>query len=81
MRQRQPLPLLVYSGSVLVLALAAKGYFGSKPRLLIPAFPVLIPLAIALVRLRPARAALVLGSVGLASAAYGAWWLHGSGPP
>ncbi|MEU1805234.1 hypothetical protein [Streptomyces sp. NPDC019937] len=80
-RQRQPLPLLVYSGSVLVLALAAKGYFGSKPRLLIPAFPVLIPLAIALVRLRPARSALLLGSVGLASAAYGAWWLHGSGPP
>lgn len=80
-RQRQPLPLLVYGGSVLVLALAAKGYFGSKPRLLIPAFPVLIPLAIALARLRPARTALVLGAVGLASAVYGAWWLHGSGPP
>ncbi|WP_039939410.1 membrane protein [Streptomyces himastatinicus] len=80
-RQSQPLPLLVYGGAVLVLALAAKGYFGSKPRLLIPAFPVLIPLAIALARLRPARTALVLGSVGLASAAYAAWWLHGSGPP
>ena len=44
-RQRQPLPLLVYGGVVLVLALAAKGYFGSKPRLLIPAFPLLLPLA------------------------------------
>ncbi|EXU68409.1 membrane protein [Streptomyces sp. PRh5] len=80
-RQRQPLPLLAYGGAVLVLALAAKGYFGSKPRLLIPAFPLLLPIAVALARLRPVRAALVLGSVGLASAAYGAFWLHGSGPP
>ncbi|MEU8871789.1 hypothetical protein AB0D24_11550 [Streptomyces javensis] len=80
-RQRQPLPLLAYGGAVLVLALAAKGYFGSKPRLLIPAFPLLLPIAVALARLRPARTALVLGSVGLASAVYGAFWLHGSGPP
>ncbi|WP_445518718.1 mannosyltransferase family protein [Streptomyces sp. NEAU-174] len=80
-RQRQPPPLLAYGGAVLVLALAAKGYFGSKPRLLIPAFPLLLPIAVALARLRPVRAALVLGSVGLASAVYGAFWLHGSGPP
>ncbi|MBL1099825.1 hypothetical protein JK363_24775 [Streptomyces sp. 205] len=80
-RQRQPLPLLAYCGSVLVLALSAKGYFGSKPRLLIPAFPLLLPLALALARQRPVRTALVLGSVGLASALYGAFWLHGSGPP
>ncbi|MBL1115860.1 hypothetical protein JK364_26155 [Streptomyces sp. 110] len=80
-RQRQPLPLLAYGGAVLVLALAAKGYFGSKPRLLIPAFPLLLPIAVALARLRPVRSALILGSVGLASAVYGAFWLHGSGPP
>ncbi|MGW7695373.1 hypothetical protein ACWGMA_42250 [Streptomyces asiaticus] len=80
-RQRQPLPLLAYGGAVLVLALAAKGYFGSKPRLLIPAFPLLLPIAVALARLRPVRSALVLGSAGLASAVYGAFWLHGSGPP
>lgn len=80
-RQRQPLPLLVYGGVVLVLALAAKGYFGSKPRLLIPAFPLLLPIALALARLRPARTALVLSLVGLASAVYGAFWLNGSGPP
>ncbi|MGV9853974.1 hypothetical protein ACWDWU_35230 [Streptomyces sp. NPDC003442] len=80
-RQRQPLPLLAYGGAVLVLALTAKGYFGSKPRLLIPAFPLLLPIAVALARLRPVRSALILGSVGLASAVYGAFWLHGSGPP
>ncbi|MGW3570465.1 mannosyltransferase family protein [Streptomyces sp. NPDC000941] len=80
-RRRDPLPLLVYAGVVLTLALTAKGYFGSKPRLLLPAFPILLPLAAALARLRTARAALILGSVGLVSAVYGAFWLNGTGPP
>ncbi|MHC5908807.1 mannosyltransferase family protein [Streptomyces sp. S6] len=80
-RQRQPLPLLVYTGAVLALALCASSYFGSKPRLLMPAFPVLLPLALALTRSRTARSALVVGGVAVASAVYGAWWLNGSGPP
>lgn len=80
-RQRQPLPLLVYAGAVLALALCASSYFGSKPRLLLPAFPLLLPLALALARLRTSRSALVVGCVAVASAVYGAWWLNGSGPP
>ncbi|WP_329115070.1 glycosyltransferase family 39 protein [Streptomyces sp. NBC_01465] len=80
-RQRQPLPLLVYCGIVVALALCASGYFGSKPRLLLPAFPLLFPVALAVARLRRSRAVLVLGSVALASAVYGAFWLNGSGPP
>ncbi|PZH08123.1 hypothetical protein C1I97_16630 [Streptomyces sp. NTH33] len=80
-RQRQPLALLVYSGAVTALALCASSYFGSKPRLLLPAFPLLLPLALALARSRPARSALVVGGVAVASAVYGAFWLNGSGPP
>ncbi|GGV48257.1 membrane protein [Streptomyces longisporoflavus] len=80
-RARQPLPLLVYSGIVMALALCAAGYFGSKPRLLLPAFPLLLPLAVALARLRTSRSVLVLGGVAAASAVYGAFWLNGSGPP
>lgn len=80
-RRRQPLPLLVYGGVVLLLALTAKGYFGSKPRLMLPAFPLLLPLAAAVARLRTVRATAAVGTVALASAAYGAFWLHGSGPP
>ncbi len=80
-RQRQPLPLLVYTGVVTALALCASSYFGSKPRLLLPAFPLLLPLALALARLRSRRSALVLGSVAVLSAGYGAFWLNGSGPP
>ncbi|MEV0323371.1 glycosyltransferase family 39 protein [Streptomyces sp. NPDC050658] len=80
-RKGQPLPLLVYSGIVVALALCAAGYFGSKPRLLLPAFPLLLPLAVALARLRPARSAAILGAVAAAGAVYGAFWLNGSGPP
>ncbi|MFJ2904738.1 hypothetical protein [Streptomyces sp. NPDC087212] len=80
-RQRQPLALLVYAGVVTALALCASSYFGSKPRLLLPAFPLLFPLALALARLRTRPAALVVGAVAVASAAYGAFWLNGSGPP
>ncbi|GAA2269484.1 glycosyltransferase family 39 protein [Streptomyces atrovirens] len=80
-RRRQPLPLLVYAGIVTALALCASSYFGSKPRLLLPAFPLLLPLALALARLRTPRSALVVGAVATASAVYGAFWLNGSGPP
>ncbi len=80
-RQRQPLPLLVYAGIVTVLALCASSYFGSKPRLLLPAFPLLFPLAVTLARLRTARSAAVVCGVAVVSAVYGAFWLNGSGPP
>ncbi|MFC8350575.1 mannosyltransferase family protein [Streptomyces sp. NPDC057280] len=80
-RQGQPLPLLVYAGVVTALALCASSYFGSKPRLLLPAFPLLLPLALSLARARTSRAALVVAGVALASAVYGAFWLNGSGPP
>ncbi|MEU1574711.1 glycosyltransferase family 39 protein [Streptomyces collinus] len=80
-RQRQPLPLLVYTGVVTALALCASSYFGSKPRLLLPAFPLLLPLALALAKVRMRRSAAVLGAVAMASAVYGAFWLNGSGPP
>ncbi|MES9522702.1 hypothetical protein [Streptomyces capoamus] len=80
-RARQPLTLLVYTGVVLALALCASSYFGSKPRLLMPAFPVLLPLAGALARLRAPRSALVTTGLAVAAAVYGAFWLNGSGPP
>ncbi|MEU6393748.1 hypothetical protein [Streptomyces sp. NPDC046939] len=80
-RRRQPVPLLVYTGLVVLLALCASGYFGSKPRLLLPAFPLLLPVAAALARWRTSRSATVLGGLALVSAVYGAFWLNGSGPP
>ncbi|MDI3418984.1 glycosyltransferase family 39 protein [Streptomyces luteolus] len=80
-RRGQPPALLVYCGIVVVLALCASGYFGSKPRLLLPAFPLLLPLAVGLARWRASRAAALLAVVAVGSAVYGAFWLNGSGPP
>lgn len=81
-RQRQPLPVLVYGIAVVVISLIGSGYFGSRPRLMMPAFPLLLPPAVALARLRStARTATVLAVLAAASAAYGAWTLLGSGPP
>jgi hypothetical protein len=78
---RQPLPLLVLGGGLLVLALATSGYFGSKPRYLVPAFPLLLPVAVRLARLRRPAVVSVLGVLAAGSAAYGAVWLLGPGPP
>ncbi|MGX1973440.1 hypothetical protein [Streptomyces kronopolitis] len=80
-RRGQPLPLAVYGGAVLLLALTAKGYFGSKPRLMMPAYPLLLPLAAALARRRPVWSWLAIGAAAAGSAVYGAFWLNGSGPP
>ncbi|MGW3389577.1 glycosyltransferase family 39 protein [Streptomyces cinereoruber] len=80
-RQRQPLPLLVYTIGVVLVSLVGAAYFGSRPRLMMPAFGLLLPPAAALARLRPRTAAPVLAGLALASAAYGAFTLLGSGPP
>ncbi|MFD4626476.1 glycosyltransferase family 39 protein [Streptomyces sp. NPDC058475] len=73
---RAPLPLLVYSGVLLLVALGGSGFFESKPRFLLPAFPLLLPLAGALVRTaraRPWHATLVVGALAGLSFAYGAY--------
>ncbi|WNF29252.1 hypothetical protein RI138_21840 [Streptomyces sp. C11-1] len=81
-RQRQPLPVLVYTLAIVVISLIGAGYFGSRPRLMMPAFPLLLPPAVALMRLRTTgRAAAVLAVLACLSAGYGAWTLLGAGPP
>ncbi|MEV6331748.1 hypothetical protein [Streptomyces sp. NPDC051909] len=80
-RQRQPLPLLVYTVAVVVVSLVGAAYFGSRPRLMMPAFGLLLPPAAALARLRARTAVPVLTALALASAVYGAFTLLGSGPP
>lgn len=80
-RQRQPTPLLVYVAVIVALALSTSGYFGSRPRYLLPAFPLLFPLAQWLVarRTRVIVGALVAAALG-AGACTVALFL-GNGPP
>ncbi|RAG80495.1 hypothetical protein DN069_37825 [Streptacidiphilus pinicola] len=80
-RQRQPLPVLAYAAVVVALSLGAQAYFNSKPRLLLPGFPLLLPLAAWLATVRVRRVAVAMALVVVASAAYGAIWLLGPGPP
>ncbi|EGX58135.1 integral membrane protein [Streptomyces zinciresistens K42] len=76
-----PLPLQVYSGVIIALALGSSGFFGSKPRLLLPVFSLLIPLAALLGRRSTRVRVSVIAATCLLSAVYGAFWLNGSGPP
>ncbi|WP_091610302.1 hypothetical protein [Micromonospora mirobrigensis] len=57
---RQPWPLLLYSGLLLVTTIGAAGYYHSKGRFLLPAFALLLPVAGALAGARRGRAYPVL---------------------
>ncbi|MFI6941363.1 hypothetical protein ACIBI4_18970 [Streptomyces sp. NPDC050418] len=73
---RAPLALLVYSGVLLLIAVGGSGFYESKARFLLPAFPLLVPLARALARTtraRPWHAGVVLASLAGLSLGYGAY--------
>ena len=74
-RARLPWPLLVYAVTVLVTVWASDGQIHSRVRLLVPAFPLLLPVAVGLARRRPATAAAVVVAAALASAWFGGYTL------
>ncbi|TGA84767.1 glycosyltransferase family 39 protein [Streptomyces sp. MZ04] len=79
---RQPLPLLVFSGLLLAIVLGSKGVYFPRARFLMPGFPLLLPLAAALARARTHVTVTVLVAAAVTSAAFGGHmllaWL---GPP
>ncbi|EST19231.1 mannosyltransferase family protein [Streptomyces roseochromogenus] len=74
---RAPLPLMVFAGVLLLLVVAVSGPFSSKPRFLLPAFPLLIPPARVLARVWPTdpstRARLLCGGLTTVSLLYGTY--------
>ncbi|RZU51408.1 hypothetical protein EV385_3235 [Krasilnikovia cinnamomea] len=50
--ERLPWPLLVYAGACLAIVLTGDGFYWAKARHLMPAFPLLLPVAYAMVRSR-----------------------------
>ena len=72
---RLPWPVLVYGSFVVVSILLSTGLIISRPRLLLPAFVLLIPLAMGLARLRRGVAIAILVPVVLGSAWFGAHML------
>ncbi len=75
MDRRPPLVLLVYAGVLVVITVGGAGFFESKPRFLLPAFPLLLPLACALTRARPRAAITVTAALAGLSMAYGTYLL------
>lgn len=74
-QRRLEWPLIVYGIGVLVMDLGSNGLMNSKARLLLPAFTLLVPLALVLARRRMSTLVTVLGLATLFSAWFGAYAL------
>ncbi|SEQ33878.1 Protein of unknown function [Lentzea xinjiangensis] len=74
-QRRLEWPLVVYAIGVLVMDLGSNGLMNSKARLLLPAFTLLVPLALVLARRRLSTVLTVLGVATLFSAWFGAYSL------
>ncbi|MFF7725986.1 hypothetical protein [Streptomyces sp. NPDC008001] len=74
-RPRPPAALLVYAVVLVVIAVGGSSYFASKPRFLMPAFPLLVPVALALAKARPRTVLLVVGALAALSFFYGTYLL------
>ncbi|WP_411129426.1 hypothetical protein [Streptomyces sp. x-19] len=72
---RPPAAVLGYVTVLVVLALGGTGYFASKPRFLLPAFPLLLPAALALARARRRTTAVITGGLAALSLGYGPYLL------
>ncbi len=77
---KPPISIMVFTLSVLVLAFITSGYFGSKPRYLLPLFPLLIPPAFKIDSFSRRVKATFLILFTVISAILSALWLTGSGP-
>ncbi|MEU6124463.1 mannosyltransferase family protein [Streptomyces sp. NPDC047123] len=70
---RAPLPLVAYTAVLVLVTVGGSGFFESKPRFLLPAFPLLIPPALAMTRARSRSAHLVVCALAGLSLAYGTY--------
>ncbi|MFI6287257.1 hypothetical protein ACIBCM_21335 [Streptomyces sp. NPDC051018] len=73
--ERPPAALVVYTGVLVLITIGGSGFFESKPRFLLPAFPLLLPIALALTRARPPAAVAVTVALAGLSFAYGTYLL------
>jgi hypothetical protein len=74
-RMRLPWPLLVYTVAVLITVWCSDGQVHSRVRLLMPAFLLLLPVALGLARRRTTTAVAVVVAATLASAWFGGYAL------
>jgi hypothetical protein len=80
-RLRPPAALVVYTVLTIALVLGTQQIFGNVSRYLLPAFPLFIPLAIAMRRLGATTQVTLLGIAALASGSYAGYVLFELGVP
>ncbi|MEV5846248.1 hypothetical protein AB0M32_30195 [Streptomyces sp. NPDC051985] len=80
-RLRPPAVLVVHTVLTLALVLGSQQYFANVSRYLLPAFPLFVPLAVALRRISLPCLCLVLGLAALASGSYAGYALFELGVP
>jgi hypothetical protein len=81
LRLRPPAVLVVHTGLSYLMVMTTQQYFGNVSRYLLPLFPLFVPLALALRRLRWPSLATVLGTAALASGSYAGYVLFELGVP
>ncbi|WP_308364325.1 MULTISPECIES: mannosyltransferase family protein [unclassified Streptomyces] len=72
---RMPLAVLAYTGVLMLITFGGAGFFESKPRFLVPAFPLLLPVAAVMARARPRTAVMVTAVLAGLSCGYGVYLL------
>ncbi|MER7481663.1 glycosyltransferase family 39 protein [Streptomyces sp. NPDC126510] len=80
-RLRPPAVLVVYTVLSYLMVMSTQQYFGNVSRYLLPLFPLFVPLALAMRRLRWPSLAAVLGTAALASGSYAGYVLFVLGVP
>ncbi|HEY3005079.1 MAG TPA: hypothetical protein VGJ44_22220, partial [Kribbellaceae bacterium] len=77
---RTPWPLVVYAAVMFAEVVGVQGYYHTMARHLLPAFPLLLPVAYALAAARRSRVIVVFALLTAASAWYGVYlrliWEH-----
>ncbi|MEU1708912.1 glycosyltransferase family 39 protein [Streptomyces sp. NPDC005706] len=81
LRLRPPAVLVVHTVLTLALVLGSQQIFANVSRYLLPCFPLFVPLAVALRRLRPRLLFTLLGVAALASGSYAGYALFELGVP
>jgi hypothetical protein len=80
-RLRPPAVLVVYTVLSYLMVMTTQQYFGNVSRYLLPLFPLFVPLALAMRRLRWPSLTTVLGMAALASGSYAGYVLFVLGVP
>ncbi|MEU3314592.1 hypothetical protein ABZ716_16990 [Streptomyces sp. NPDC006687] len=78
-RRRPPIVVWIFTAMIMLVALGGAGFYFSKMRFIMPAFPLLFPFALALARARRSTVLWILGSATAVSALFGGnlnfvWW-------